>query len=381
MTSTNVPQATFSEEGFVSPSIDDLYSGCFSDMNAAFGGNLGRNTDKSTPQGQLCMSLASIIAAQNDYLAYLSNQFDPAYASGRFQLGLARATGILPRGATPTVVVATCSGLTGFTIPEGSLAIATDGTIYFALSSATIPSGGSVDISFQAMTYGATPCPAGSLSRIYRTTSGWDSITNKTAGAIGSNAESRESFEARRIQSTTINARSVTASIRASLLSVSGVIDAYVYDNTDTHSLYVCVEGGSDDDVAKAIFLKKPPGAAYSGETSVTVHDDNAGYNTPPSYQVKFTRAKNPSVDIQVTLEASDNVPKNANLLISSAVQSQFQKEAKIGQEMLASVFYCPVASIGSWVRIKSILLNGNATYNVPIDSYPVVGNVDVQVS
>ena len=134
---TNVPLPTFGDTGFTSPQELEVLDGVIADFVAAFGGNM--NTGLSTPQGQLATSFAAVISAFNDLFVDYTNQVDPAYASGRMQDAIARIYFLSRLGATPTVVTATCSGATGVTIPAGSLAKATDGTIYTALTSGDIP--------------------------------------------------------------------------------------------------------------------------------------------------------------------------------------------------------------------------------------------------
>lgn len=388
---TNVPLPTFGDTGFTSPQELEVLDGVIADFVAAFGGNM--NTGLSTPQGQLATSFAAVISAFNDLFVDYTNQVDPAYASGRMQDAIARIYFLSRLGATPTVVTATCSGATGVTIPAGSLAKATDGTIYTALTSGDIPGSGSIDIQFAALTNGPIACPAGSLNTIYRTVPGWDSITNATDGALGRDEESRQEFEARRALSVATNARGILPAVRGAVLGVSGVVDAYVTENVtgsdDTigtqtvlaHSLYVCVEGGSDADVAQAIWEKKPPGCNYSGSTSVIVEDSNSGYVTPPTYTVKFQRAAALAIDFDVTIAGGVDVPSDAEAQITAAIQSTFPSLAKIGQTIYASSFVCAIGALGSWVRIVSVEVNSGASQAVGINEFPAIGTVTVTIS
>lgn len=387
---TNVPMPTFGDAGFTSPEELAIYAGVIADINAAFGGNM--NTSQSTPQGQLATTLAAIIGAYNDLFVDFTNQVDPAYASGRMQDAIARIYFLSRAGATPTVVEATCSGATGVTIPVGSLAKATDGTIYSALTAGTIGLSGSVNIQFAALTPGPIACPAGSLNTIYRTVLGWDSITNAADGIPGRDEESRADFEERRSLSVAGNATGILPAVRGSVLGVSGVVDAYVTENntasdvvigTQTvkaHSLYVCVEGGTDDDVAAAIWRKKNPGCDYSGSTTVTVEDTNSGYVTPPTYDVSFQRAAALAVNFVVQVANRPDVPSNAADLIEAAIAAKFPDVAKIGQTVFATSFVCSLGALGDWARIVAITVNGVASQGVGINQFPALGTVTVSL-
>ena len=385
---TNVPMPTFGDTGFTSPEELAIYAGVIADINAAFGGNM--NTGQSTPQGQLATTLAAIIGAYNDLFVDFTNQVDPAYASGRMQDAIGRIYFLARRAATPTVVTATVSGATGTVVGVGALAKATDGTIYQALTAATIPPSGSIDMQFAALTSGPIACPAGSLNSIYRTIPGWDSITNATDGALGRDEESRSDYESRRALSVAQNATGILPSIRGAVLGVDGIVDAYVTENdtaadivvgTQTvlaNSVYVCVEGGTDDDVAYAIWSKKPPGCAYSGSTTVVVEDTNSGYVAPPTYSVKFQRAASLAISFDVEIANGPDVPSDAETQIAAAISTAFASYAKIGQRVYASSFVCPVAALGSWVRINAIEVNGGPSQAVGINQFPTLGVIAV---
>lgn len=388
---TNVPLPTFTDTGFTSPEELAIYAGVIADFNAAFGGAL--NTGPSTPQGQLSTSFAAIIGAFNDLFVDYTNQVDPARASGRMQDAIARIYFLSRRGATPTVVTATVSGATGVIINVGSLAKATDGTIYQALSAVTIPPSGSIDTQFAALTNGPIAVPAGSLNMIYRTVPGWDSITNAADGIPGQLEESTASLEERRALSVAQNATGILPAVRGAVLGAPGVIDAFVTENNtgaDTtvgtqtilaHSIYVAVQGGLDPDVAKAIWTKKPPGCNYSGSTSVTVEDDNSGYVTPPTYTVKFQRPAALAIDFVVTIANRPDVPGDIATQVQAVIADTFPDLARIGQTMFASSYVCPIAALGGYARILGVTVNGGASQAVGINQFPTLGTVTVTLA
>lgn len=226
---TNVPAPVLTAKGFSAPAETDILVGVQADLNAAFGGDL--NQDLSTPQGQLAQSLTAIIGDANDQFLALANGVDPAFADGRMQDAIARVYFIERKPAQPTVVTATCSGLTGVVLPAGSKAQDADGNIYLSTAAATIPGSGSVDVTFACMKTGPIACAPGQLNLIYQAVPGWDSVTNASAGAIGSDVESRVDFEYRRQRSVAMNAHGSLAAVLAAVLAVPGVLDAYAAEN------------------------------------------------------------------------------------------------------------------------------------------------------
>jgi uncharacterized phage protein gp47/JayE len=399
---TNVPRPAFGPRGFVAPSEEDILEGVLEDFQLAFGGGL--NPALETPQGQLATTEAAIIGNTDDTFCFFTNQVDPAFSQGRMQDAIGRIYFIARIPALPTTVQAQCIGLPGVVIPKGSLARAADGNIYISQDSGTIDSTGSVLIFFYCQTAGPIACPTDTLNQIYRAIPGWDTINNPTDGVVGVNVESRAAFEARRAASVAVNAIGSLPSVLGAVLAVPGILDAYVTENVLStslgigavtlapHSLYVAAEGGSDQDVAHAIWTKKSPGCDYNGNTTVVVQDTRSGYSVPyPSYNVKFTRPTPLAIHFRVTITNSAQVPSNATALIQSAIQSAFNGEdggsrARIGATIYSTRYYAPVSQLGSWALIVSITV-GTApaptasTVSVEINQIPTLNVNDIEVT
>lgn len=375
---TNVPQPIFGPRGFVAPSEQDILAGIFADLTGVFGDAF--NPALETPQGQLASSEAAIIGDAFDLFCRYTQQVDPAYADGRMQDAIARIYFIERDPAEPTVVACLCSGLSGVVIPTGALAIAADGNIYACLGGGVIPVSGSKTLQFACQVTGPIECPAGTLNQIYRAIPGWDSITNPDDGVIGSDVESRVAFEARRSASVALNSVGSIPAVLGAVLGVSGVLDAYVIDNATNgavtngnvtlakNSLYVAVAGGADLDVATAIWSKKMPGCAYTGNTTVTVKDKNSGYNPPyPAYSVKFQRPTSLPILFAVAIANSTQVPSDAMAQIQAALIAAFAgldggTRARIGSTIYASRFSASVALLGSWAQIVSLQIGSANT-------------------
>jgi hypothetical protein len=367
---TNVPVPTFGPTGYVVPAESAILTGVLADINTAFGGNLN-TTNLSSPQGQLASSEAAIIGNTNNIFLFLTNQFDPAYASGRYQDALARLYFLNRNGAQPTVVQAVCSGGYNVPIPTGAQAQAADGNIYTCTAGGTIPIGGSITLPFACNVVGPISCPAGTLNTIYQAIPGWDSITNPTAGVVGQATESTTQFEQRRQATVAANSVNAVASIQGALLSVPGILSAYITENATSspvtvggttlaaNSLYVAVSGSAAPSaIANAIWSKKPPGCAYNGNTSYVVSDTS--YPVPyPTYTVTWMTPTNLQIAFAINIVSSAAVPSNAATLIQNAIVSAFAggdggSIAGIGNLILASRYYSTLAALGSWAQIRT---------------------------
>lgn len=373
-----IPSPTFTDTGFVAPDErTDVLPAVQAEIDAAMGGGL--NPALETPQGQLASSFAAAIGNANDSFCQLTQLVDPAVTFGRYQDAIARIYFIDRIPSQPTVVTCVINGASGLTIPAGSLAVAADGNIYTSNDPVTIGADGTATVNFSCTVYGPIPCPAGNLSTIFQTIPGWDSITNPADGVIGRDVETRQDFEQRRFRSVAKNAMGFLPAILGEVLATQNVLDAYVAENFTSSpitvdgvtiiakSLYVSAVGGTDADVAKAIWTKKAPGCDFNGNTTVTVYDDQ-NYSPPyPSYDVSFERPETLSFVFAVDLVNSAQVPANAQDLISAAIISAFAgadggPRARIGSKVYASRFYGPVAALGAWAQIISIQIGSKNT-------------------
>jgi Baseplate J-like protein len=421
--STSVPQIQFTPSGLIIPTEAAILAGTQADFNAAFGGGL--NPQLTAPQGQLASSQAAIVADKDSQIAYVTNQFDPQYAEGRFQDALARIYFLTRKPAQSTAVTCTLSGLPGTVIPAGSLAYDTNGNTYSLLGTVTIGSGSTVSSSWQNIETGPIACPANTLTRVGQSISGWDTITNPSQGTLGNVVESRADFYNRVFNSVAINGEGTCPAIYAAAFEVSNVLDVFVVDNPANsivssdplpggtrnstnyplapHSIYVAVVGGDDQEIANNIWDKKDVGADYSahpiGESPVpgqgTVSDntvvDTSGYNFPfPTYQVSFIRPGPLPIFFAVSIANTPNLPSDITTLIQNAIVAQFNGQngnarARIGSAVLAAQYYAAVAAIGSYLVLLSITVGTSASptddeVQVGIDQTPTIsaGNISV---
>ena len=229
---SNVPVIQFTPTGLVVPTEAQVLAGAQADINAAFGGNL--NPALETPQGQIATTEAAAIADKNSQIAYILNQVNPAFSSGRWQDALGSIFGMTPRiPASATLVTCTVTGLNQTIIPANALAIDTAGNIYSLTAPVTIPISGSASAVFQNNATGPIPCPAGTLNRIYNLSQvpGWESLTNPTAGVPGVNQETRFAFEARRKLTIAANSSGMVSSVAGAVANVPGVSFVYADEN------------------------------------------------------------------------------------------------------------------------------------------------------
>ena len=156
------------------------------------------------------------------------------------------------------------------------------------------------------------------------------------------------------------------------------------------HSVYVAVVGGTDADVAAAIWRKKDTGCDYNGNTSVTVTDD-VGYSYPqPTYTVKFERPAALPVLFAVSLVDDPSLPSDIVQRVKAAIIARFNgadgtTRERIGSLILASRYYGAVVAVASNVSLISVLIGTvTATLSqvaVGIDQKPTLSESDISVT
>jgi len=398
---TNVPAITWVNGSPVLPAEQDILTGVQADINTAFGG--GVNPSLQTPQGQLAQTETAIIGEKNNEIAYIANQVNPAMASGIWQDAIGYIYFLTRIPGAGTVVNATCNGAVGTVIPAGSVAQDTSGYLYSSLASATIPSGGSITVQFQNQTQGAIACGIGALSKIYTAVSGWNTITNPSAGVLGNTVESRAAFEARRQASVAVNSLNANQSILGAVLSVPNVIEAVVVDNPSNstvsygstsyslaaHSICVSVAGGTSSAVAQAIWSNKPPGCGYNGNTTVTVYDTS--YATPIAYTVTYLSPTSTPAYFTVQIKNSALLPANITQLVQNAVIASFNGEdggtaVSINSNTYSGRYYANINAISPAVNVIEVYLGLSASPSTlsiafGIDQLPTLSASNIAVT
>lgn len=401
---SNVPGLTITYQGITVPQATAIRTGVLADYNVAFGGNLNV-TSSATPQAHLADNLTQNITDANAAVSSVVAGVDPATSEGRFQDAIGRIYFLTRKGAAASVVLATVTGQPGAVLSAGALARDVNGLYWTSSGAVTFPIGGVAEVEFACATTGPIQLGIGELNRIAQASPGWDAISNAGAAVTGASFESRAEFEARRFASVAGNGSGSAPSIRGAVWKVPGVIDVYAYDNriddpvtigpTDFpvpgHCVYVAVVGGSDADVAKAIYQRKNGGCNLTGNTTAQVVDDESGVAIPyPVYQIQFERPAALAVKFSVSIKSSASLPANISDLVKASIldtfngASDYASRARVGGLIFASSYYAGIAAISSSVLILSVKVGTTTasldSIEVGVDQVPTLSVSDIEV-
>jgi hypothetical protein len=312
-------------EGLFASDAETIAQNVNDSMLAVFGDNY--NTSPQTVAGQLLLTLTQGRIEQVNLMAsYINQSINPDMAGGTALDALCALTGCLRIPPQTTTVIATISGSESTFIPFGTKAKTQEGNIFLSTTSAVIPSTGQIDISFESEAYGSIPCGPGELNHMVDGILGIDSISNAAAATLGRIEQSDDDLRRFRIATLGIAGRGPMASLSAGMTATAGVRSFNLLENISSsiavisgvtmepHSIYFCVEGGSDAAVAESIMRKKSVGPQFTnGASSLPVFYTYIEPDTGQDYLVKFDRPDVVMIDLQITLrqgKSSLNLPQ-----------------------------------------------------------------------
>lgn len=295
--------------GTIVPDTADLLTAAQTEYRLAFGNDLIVSAE--TPQGVLITAetIARDAVVRNN--AALANQINPNLAGGIFLDAICALTDLERLDATRSEVVATLTGVDGTVIPSGVRAQTTNGDVFVSTQTVTIAAG-SASAVFRAEAFGPIGASPGSLSEIVDAVLGWDAITNAADAVLGREEQSDQSLRALRRVTLAGQGTALPEAIISELYKVEGVKSLKFRENvTDAtatidgvsmvaNSVYACVSGGSDTDIAEALLRKKSLGANWNGGVTVPTIEPVSGQ----TYQVKFSRPEAIPIFVRVFIKS-----------------------------------------------------------------------------
>lgn len=352
------------------------------------------NLDPSTPDGLKLAHDAEVFSALDETLQQAYNSKDPNKASGVDLDVIASLTGTSRSDGTPSTV----SGfvLTGVaspvtTVPSGTIfESSVTGSRWTLDQTWTLDGTGTAIVDITCTVDGPTEADANTINRIITTVPGLTSCNNPTPATPGTEIETDSSLRVKRATSVGRPGNNQIDSMLGELYAVSGVRRVKVYENDTNipdsnglppHSIAPIIDGGTDANVAMAIYIKKNPGVAlYQAGTPISVDVTSPTY--PDNVKtIKFSRPVYVDMVIAVTIKDDGSLPSNTQELIRKAfidfaagglVPAEYGFKVDgfdIGESIPYSTLYTPINKvIGQYGNsyVQTLTVNGNTT-NVAI--------------
>lgn len=314
---------TFSNNGVVIPDTTDILETVQNEYREALGEDL--SLEESTPQGRLIDVETTARVSTISFCASVANVLINISMSSGSALDAWGANFDIPRnGATSSRVPVIVTGVPNTVIPANSEASTANGVIWLNESEIIIGADGTAQGFFVCFKKGAIALGVGELTNIVASSTtginGWETITNPSVATLGSEKESDASYK-RRILNSIFFGTALFGNYTSACYKVDGVTDVYAMDNPHglsleldnitipPHSVFVCVNGGNSEEVAKALYTVKSAGCGWCGNTTVTIFDENFGttntvtYQIPvqvqPVFQINLSNVNNTSTDLK----------------------------------------------------------------------------------
>lgn len=351
------------------------------------------NLEVGTPQGQLITIDTKMLTYAQNQCADLANVFSVLTSTGKALDVAGGFWGYYRKQGVGTVVNCTLKGKVGTVIPAGS--IASDGEHDFtSTNQVTIGEDGFASVQFQCVDKGSIPCLSGTLNTIVSVIDGWDSVSNDASGIVGYDVESDNVFR-QRITANWFNirGRGSLGAIADNMAQIDNVLSVLARENMTNnpiqiddqtllpHSVYVCILGGSDADIATVMYQQKTCGANTNGNTSIPYIDTRVGISM--KYKIQRPAITPIKVKINYSLNyytPADIVKKIKENVIGYVQQNPFSIGQTISGNQLANAFndfpYCNLLSV-------KIGVAGEEDYNdylqMTIAQYPTLSEDDIE--
>ena len=356
------------------------------------------NLDPSTPDGLKMAHDSEIFYALDETLQQAYNSKDPNKAKGKDLDIVCSLTGTIRSSGSRSNTPLTLTATPGTVIPSGNrFESITTGSRWATDQTVTADSLGLATVNATCTVVGPTQADEDTITRIVDVVAGLASVTNPDPATPGEDEQRDEQLRVTRATAVGRPGNNQIDSMIGELFSVSGVRRVKVYEN-DTgsaavsadnphglpaHSIAPVIDGGTDTDVAMAIYLKKNPGARlYQAGTPFEVEVTSPKYPT----NKKLIRASRPIyVDMLPVIHVVNDgtLPPNADQLIKEAMMEYAAGDLipadvgfkidgfDIGEIVPFSTIFTPVNKVigtygDSYVDLPSSSLNG-AQANVAI--------------
>lgn len=293
------------------------------------------NLDPSTPDGLKIAHDAEIFSVLDEVLQQAYNSKDPNKAKDADLDIIGALTGAKRSLGTASTATLSLAGTPGTFVPSGTLfESATTGSQWTSTQSVTLDGAGVATVDASCTVNGATQADAGTITRIVTVVGGLQTANNAAPATPGTDRQTNAQFRVTRATSVGRPGNNQIDSMLGELFAVDGVRRAKVYENdTDSaavgpenphglpaNSIAPIIDGGTNDAVALAIYIKKNPGVRlYQAGTAEAVTVTSPAYPQNTKL-IKFSRPNYIDMVLDITVANDGKLPPNADQLIKEAI-------------------------------------------------------------
>lgn len=301
--------------------LDDVQA----EFKLAFGNNI--NMASNTPQGILANSEAIARSGVMRNNAEIANQLNPDVSSGIFLDSVCALMGIQRNSDTSTTFNnIEITGVADTFIPNGVKCRTENGDLVYLPNDVTIPAEGLIKVTFKSVDPGAISMgPIDKPWAIVDGVLGWGAATPRADSVVvdGTVRQTDTRLRLYRKDRLANQARQTPRGIKARVMALSGVKSMTIRENdtgapvtidgvvfAKNNGMWVCVDGGSDADIANAMLEGKSGGCPWEAGTGngspVTVTQIDP--ETDQEYTMTFTRPDVITIFVRATVKQANTI-------------------------------------------------------------------------
>ena len=337
-------------KGLHIPTYNDILEKLVASMKQIYGDDI--YLDNSSPDYQLLSIFALVQADTMQTMAYAYNARSPETAIGASLDSVVKLNGIKRKAASQSTCQVKITGTPFTQILNGAVKDRA-GLIWDLPSNVVIDSSGVTYTVVTCREAGAVSALAGDITQIETPTYGWISVENEVAAVLGNAEETDAQLRERQTISTANPSQTMLAGTKGAIAALKNVSRYAVYENDTNvesvtednphglpaHSVTCVVEGGTDEDVAEAIFLHKGIGCYTHGDVVVEYTDQNDYIN-----RIRFFRPDYKDVFVKVVIKKYTGYISSMTTKVREAVY-EYLAALTIGSDVSASVLSNIIAS------------------------------------
>lgn len=353
--------------------------------------NLSASLDLSPDQpfGQIIGIFANELAPVWDFMATVYNQMNPDAAEGDQLKSLCAITGVRAQAATQSVATCTLNLAAGASVAAGSIASVVNQpsntwSLNATVTNSTLSTADFTGI-FSATVAGPIVANSGTLTVISTPVIGWNSLTNADDAVIGLAEDTDAVLRLKRQNELSASGAANPDAIRADVLQVAGVQQAFCFENTSlvtdgdgvpAKSFHVILWDGvgmeaDNDAVAQAIWNSHPSGIYSYGSVSGTAVDSVGIEHT-----ILFDRAAAVPVYFTLTTTLDDSASSDYRTQVKAAIASYANSTFNLGVDVIALAIRSQALSVTGVLDVPTFTL-GTApspvgTSNIAISSLQI---------
>jgi len=346
---------TINEKGIILDSFEDIFNNLAEGMKKIYGEDI--NLDPNSPDGQMLGIFSKVVYDLESFLGRVYNSLDPDLAEGHELDKILKllATSRLP--ATKSIVDVEIEVSKNTILPADYTLKDINNQEWVIEKEQEVLEGVNI-VTFVAKDWGRIEALPNTITKQVTIIPEVISVTNPNAALPGRDEESDVELRKRRNKIIGYNAVSLISGMLGKILMLEEVKDAVIYENdTDLydnvkdlppHTIWVIVEGGDVNDIAKIIATDKTLGTGMKGDIEVNYIEQiprKDGTFREYVHTIKFDRPAYSDVYVKfnVKKKSSDDI-----IDIEAIKDKLVEFETKIAESINVTELYGYIYSAGN---------------------------------